>query len=348
MKYAKIGVGILCLLSFVLFGYGYYKNNKEQEALAKKAEILNKQAVVDRIKEEARLEAIRESLPQIASWGDSFTVGAGGNGINYPDILSEKLNLEVHNYGVGGEGAANIARRQGAIPFYISPTTIPAEVIPVEVTLVDHDGNSFTIAKQGDAGLNPLTIESVEGSLSYDEEKDKLFFTRTASGKAVQLTDKTQIITSAMKNKNDNEILIIYSGTNDQPDGNTISDVIAIQKKMIEYANTDNYIIVGLTSKDYMPDIENVNTVLGKEYGDKFLDFRKYLLENGLKDSRLTASSQDLEDIQNGEIPISLRSDNIHGNKHYYTLLGKQLENKIIELNYLSDDQLEVLGVTKQ
>ena len=117
---------------------------------------------------------------------------------------------------------------------------------------------------------------------------------------------------------------------------------------MIEHANSDNYIIVGLTSKDYMPDIENVNNALEKEYGNKFLDFRKYLLENGLNDSGLTASSQNLENIRNGEIPISLRSDNIHGNNYYYTMLGKQLKNKIIELNYLSDDQLKVLGVTKQ
>lgn len=346
MKYAKIGVGILFLLSFVLFGYGYYKNNKDQEVRTINAEKLNKQAAEERIKEEGRIKAIRESLPQIASWGDSLTVGAGGNGINYPDILSEKLNLEVHNYGVGGEGTANIARRQGAIPFYILPTTIPAEVVPVEVSLIDHGGNSFTLARQGDAGLNPLTIGSIEGSLSYD--KDKMFFTRTAAGKAVQLTDKTQIITSAMRNKNNNEILIIYSGTNDQPNGNTIIDVIAIQKKMIEYANTDNYIIVGLTSKDYMPDIKNVNIAMEKEYGDKFLDFRKYLLENGLKETGLTATKQDLEDIQNGEIPTSLRSDSVHGNEYYYTMLGKQLKNKIIELKYLSDEQLEVLGVTKQ
>ena len=58
--------------------------------------------------------------------------------------------------------------------------------------MIDHDGNSFTLARQGDAGLNPLTIGSIEGSLSYDKDKDKMFFTRTVAGKAVQLTDKTQ------------------------------------------------------------------------------------------------------------------------------------------------------------
>ena len=120
MKYAKIGVGILCLISFVLLGYSFYKYDKEQEAWAKKADVLNKQAAEERSKEEARLKAIKESLSQIASWGDSLTAGAGGNGVNYPDILSKLLNLKVLNYGVGGEGTANIARRQGAIPFYIT------------------------------------------------------------------------------------------------------------------------------------------------------------------------------------------------------------------------------------
>jgi hypothetical protein len=70
------------------------------------------------------------------------------------------------------------------------------------------------------------------------------------------------------------------------------------------------------------------------------------LLENGLKEAGLTATSQDLEDLQNGEIPASLRSDEVHGNEFYYKMLGEQLKNKIIELDYLSEDQLEVLGVT--
>jgi hypothetical protein len=73
--------------------------------------------------------------------------------------------------------------------------------------------------------------------------------------------------------------LIIYSGTTDHSDGNTISDVIATQKKMIEYANTEHYIIVGLTSKGYMPDIENVNLALEKEYGEKFLDLENTCLK---------------------------------------------------------------------
>jgi hypothetical protein len=68
MKVLKIGVGILCLISFVLLGNGFYKDSKEQKALAKKAESINKQAAKERLKEDARITAIKETLPQIACW----------------------------------------------------------------------------------------------------------------------------------------------------------------------------------------------------------------------------------------------------------------------------------------
>jgi len=68
MKVLKIGVGILCLISFVLLGNGFYKDSKEQKALAKKAESINKQEAKERLKEDARITAIKETLPQIACW----------------------------------------------------------------------------------------------------------------------------------------------------------------------------------------------------------------------------------------------------------------------------------------
>jgi lysophospholipase L1-like esterase len=346
MKFVKIGTAIFSIIVLAWMALGFYQDSIEQKQRSAEIKILNQQLINKEQVERDRIKSIKASLPQIACWGDSLTAGTGGNGVRYSDVLSKSLNLKVLNYGVGGESASQIAYRQGAETIYLTPVTIPSDVTPVEVSIVNKSGEDAKLLRQGDAGINPCIIGSVEGKLLYDAQSKKVYFTRLKSGNLVSFKENTQIFTDAMKNKSDNEILIIYSGTNN-PDGTAISKVIEIQKKMIEYANTDNYVIVGLTSKYAVPDIENVNIALKKEYGNKFLDFRKYLLENGLNEAGLTATSQDLEDIKNGEIPTSLRSDKVHGNEYYYTMLGKQLKNKIIELKYLSDDQLEVLDVTK-
>ena len=71
--------------------------------------------------------AIDEYLPGIVCWGDSLTAGVGGNGVTYPDVLSNLIktnitgqygggklrDVEVINCGVGGESSVTIAGRSG-------------------------------------------------------------------------------------------------------------------------------------------------------------------------------------------------------------------------------------------
>ena len=125
-----------------------------------------------------------------------------------------------------------------------------------------------------------------------------------------------------MKNNRD-DLMIIWAGTNNRPNTSTIQNVINNIDSMIGYSSNPDYVVIGLTSKDFMPDIELVNEILSEKYGEHFLDIRKYILENGLSDSGIVATTQDLEDIENGEIPISLRSDNVHLNSYGYTVVGE-------------------------
>jgi lysophospholipase L1-like esterase len=319
-------------------------NNDKIAKEAVKINAMNEKWSAAQEKEENRIQMIKDSLPNINCFGDSLTYGVGGNGITYPSILLEKTKLNVFNYGMGGETSYQIACRQGAIPVYVKDFTIPEKVAPVEVSLID---KNESIVKIGDAGVNPCTINNIEGNLSYRADTDKYYFTRLKDGKKTFITDKTQLITFATKNKNKNDILIIFSGSNDGLKIKTIKNLIETQKKMIKFANTDKYIIIGLTSKYYIQDIEKINNALSKEYGDKFLDIRKYLLGNALNDAGLTPTTQDKKDIKNGEIPVSLRTDYIHGNNYFYNLLGNQVNKKILELGYLNHDQLNYLGVDK-
>ena len=62
------------------------------------------------------------------------------------------------------------------------------------------------------------------------------------------------------KDENKDEILVIFTGNDESTD---IDEIIKAQKQMIKYANTDKYIVIGVTKDDSLYE----NTVLKKEYG---------------------------------------------------------------------------------
>ncbi len=276
-------------------------------------------------------------LPRIICWGDSLTEGTGGDGVTYPDTLEKLSGVEVLNYGVYAEMASCIAARQGGNPMHAKETfTIPAECEPVEIKLENIKDNPEMLLVFGAAGINPCSIGGVEGTFSIDLETGIRYFTRSTAGEAVTVESRTPMLFHAMLNRRADDILVIFSGTNDHPDTESIGNVIAWQRAMIDYAGTENYVIIGMTRKKYMPQIEEVNGILAEEYGSHFLDVRTYLLENGLQDAALEATEQDQADLKNGEIPTSLRSDDDgHGTSAFYRIIGERLYQKILELGYL-------------
>lgn len=72
---------------------------------------------------------------RIICWGDSLTYGQGGEGTTYPSVLEEDYQAEVINYGIQGETARQIGIRMGAFPMSVGTFEIPAETVPVEVSL---------------------------------------------------------------------------------------------------------------------------------------------------------------------------------------------------------------------
>ena len=73
-----------------------------------------------------------------------------------------------------------------------------------------------------------------------------------------------------------------------------------------------------------------------EEHKDHFLDFRTYLLTNGLKDANITATEQDQKDLTNSYIPSSLlKEDKFAGNDTFNQLLANQIYQKLQELQYI-------------
>ncbi len=335
-----------CILVFV-FGYGEIKSNKIQEYDKKEAQVFNEKATKERLKQ----EKIKDSLPSIACWGDSLTAGTGGDGTTYPNTLAKLTGLTVYNMGVGGETSNTIACRQGARQMIVNNITIPSTTNKIEVgtynNFYDNFGKIIAPLRQGDGGINICSIAGIEGKLSITQKdaisKDTVYyFERLKAGEEVSIKEPTPIIAKASIERKD-DIVIIFIGENGGYAN--IDDWVSQQKSMIEYTGHDKYIILGLTTGSVV-ERADLEARMVQEYGNKYINLREYLSNHGMNDAKLTPTSTDNEQIGKGMVPDSLRSDAVHGNKYFYELIGKQVYNKLIELNYLNAEQKEYLGIS--
>ena len=202
--------------------------------------------------------------------------------------------------------------------------------------------NNVYITNMGIGGENSQTIAVRQGGIELQVDAFTIpsdislveINLKTKEGNTVDVARRTY--TNGLKNYRD-DLMIIWAGTNDTPSIATIQNVIDNIDSMIEYSTNPNYIVIGLTSKSYMPEVEEVNKILAEKYGEHFLDIRKYILENGLSDAGIVATEQDEIDVNNGEIPSSLRADNVHFNDYGYTIVAEQVYNKLIELGYIEE-----------
>lgn len=339
-KIKKIGIYALLGVCVLFAGCGSKEVAGEHESVSKQENLQpSTEQMTEEMMEEQEtqqeMEEIAAKPERIICWGDSLTYGQGGEGVTYPLILAEKSNMEVINYGIQGETARQIAIRMGVLTMTTGAFEIPAETNPVEVTLWQ-GGEDPIMMRLGDCAINPCKIAGVEGTLSYHASDNKYYFTRTVEGEAATVAEGTAVETFASTDKKESDIIVLFAGTNLPPDKNTVGELIDMEQKMLDYLGTERYVVVGLTSKTLIPDIEPINEALAEAFGDHFLDIRKYLLENGLADAGVEPTEQDQKDIEMGEIPSSIRVDEVHGNSEFYRIIGEQVYEKIDSLGYLA------------
>ena len=271
-------------------------------------------------------------LPRIVCWGDSLTESADRQ-TAYPDVLRKLSGAEVVNYGIRSDTTLMVAIRAGSVSVYTDAFIMPAETEPVEITVHTRSGKGVPLLRYADYGVNPCYINGVRGQLSLAE--GAYYFTRSAVGDTIAVEGGSRITTAGMAGKSAEDVLVIFTGTNDAPDRNSIQDVISLQRGILDYTGCTKYVVVGLTCKKVMPDIEKVNEALAEEYGEHFLDIRSFMLQSGLSYEGLKATAEDKKDIENGEIPASLRTDYVHGNQYFYDILAHKLYEHLQYLGYL-------------
>ena len=270
------------------------------------------------------------------------------------------VEIPVVNMGSGTETSATVVGRNGAIPYVISQEfVIPAETESVQIFFTNENGEQVLPLTQGDVGVNNVTIAGVEGKLSLDLESYQsrhsniYYFTRLTPGAEVTVEPGTEIITSASDLYRD-YIPVIFLGTYDG-EYSTVEELIAYQKAIINHqiANQDRYIILGLyymkNRWDYglSADLDTFETARLQEYGDHFINVRKYFCSDGLTDAKIGATAQDTRDIAKGLVPTSLRSaaEASELNARGYRLLGELVYNRMDKLGYF-DEVKDELGIT--
>ena len=289
---------------------------------------------------------ITNYIPGIACWGDSLTFGAGGDGVTYPEILSQNIGeniarIPVYNLGVGGESSKQIAARAGVEKIILAQDfEMPEETVPTEIQLVLEDGTPLNILRQGNAGVEEVSLMGVKGILTIEQKSItdadyKYYFTRSKKGESRKIAKGKELVPSGAYDYN-SDISIVFMGTNGE--WTSPEDLIDQYRKMIDHhyeKNKERYLVLGLTTgtKEDRTELENK---MEEAFGKRYVNLREYLSTYDLEKIGISPTLEDKEAMDVGEVPPSLKSDKVHMNKIGYQLIAEKVYERMMELSYFN------------
>lgn len=305
---------------------------------------------------------------KIACWGDSITYGLGGqentfiksdNGVidasdwSYPDTLKYYTGLDVYNLGVCGETSYDIALRQGGIKMYVGKQVTVKQGVRAQINIVDEYGSQVMLENfngyetDNDEPANVVYINDTPFQLEADNGKLYISVYGDSSNKSIKIKKETQVVTKAAHDIS-GDVLVIQMGSNGGWDD--YDELIQQYKAMIDNSGTECYIIIGDTDNPdesvdsaYYTDSSEVGiddtlweAALREAFGEHFINMRVYMIENALSTAGLEPTQEDIDNIDDGRVPESLKHDFTHLNSYGYYAVGVAVYNKGIELGYWS------------
>lgn len=334
---------LLIVVITVIF-LGEYKQKNDQNRLVKTAldyEAKQKKIDASNLKFE---KEILSDIPGFITWGDSLTAGAGGNGVSYPSVLQDLISTKVYelpvvNMGVGGENTDTIMGRAGSVPFVTNEFTIPNGTSKTLIDLRSQNGDNVAPLRQGDGGINPVTISGVKGTISINQSSVtssnfNYYFTRSVEGKSVKVKDESPIKTDSLY-KYKNYVPIIFMGQNggfntNQELINQINSILKMNK------SNKKFLVLGLTTGDSISR-SALETAMKEEFGSRYLNLREYVSKNGLSIAGIKPSQKDLTAMKIGAMPPSLLSDKVHFNEYGYRVVGHAVFERLNKLGYFNN-----------
>lgn len=345
----------------------------------------NRQSNIDAIQHayETDMETVAACLPGIVCWGDSLTAGTSGN-VSYPAALQKyidtylcevydlrytidnaveyswldwsdyKVSIPVINMGAGKENASTVLGRAGVKPFVVQNSfEIPAGVEKIAISLVSSDGKPVSPLTGGDMEMNPVTIAGVEGTLSLESGgwERKYYFSRSTAGEPVAVEKGAEIKVASASRYRD-YIHVVWLGTYDGFVNS--NDLVQEVKQLLarQTQNPERYLVIGPCtyngswSADVLHNLNAIDTAMMQAFGKKYVNLRKYLIEDGLRDAGLTPTKADTANMTVGCVPDSFRSGvgSVNLNAQAYTLTGKLIYGRMEALGYF-DEIREELGI---
>jgi hypothetical protein len=305
---------------------------------------------------------------KIACWGDSITYGLGGqentfiksdNGVidasdwSYPDTLKYYTGLDVYNLGVCGETSYDIALRQGGIKMYVGKQVTVKQGVRAQINIVDEYGSQVMLENfngyetDNDEPANVVYINDTPFQLEADNGKLYISVYGDSSNKSIKIKKGTQVVTKAAHDIS-GDVLVIQMGSNGGWDD--YDELIQQYKAMIDNSGIECYIIIGDTDNPdesvdsaYYTDSSEVGiddtlweAALREAFGEHFINMRVYMIENALSTAGLEPTQEDIDNIDDGRVPESLKHDFTHLNSYGYYAVGVAVYNKGIELGYWS------------
>ena len=357
-----------------------YVQQQQQQTEARQESVAAIQAEYEK-----DMQTVEDYLPGIVCWGDSLTYGASGN-ISYPAVLKTyldtyfcdiydfrstienadeyarlkwddyRVSVPVINMGAGPEDGSTILGRAGALPYVLREDLyIPAGTEPVEIKLQSEDGKPVYPLTGGDVGVNNVLIGDTEGTITIDASNRyyggdyQYYFSRAAEGVETMAPAGTTVKTAATDLYRD-YIHIVWIGTYDSFVGSEnpvemVKTLLARQTK-----NSERYIVLGLCSVNKSVNntyrMDSIDTAMMQAFGNRYINVRKYLVEDGLRDAGISPTSEDKINVAAGRIPKSFlsTSNGIELNGKAYALIGKLVYNRMESLGYF-DEVFNELGI---
>ena len=205
------------------------------------------------------------------------------------------------------------------------------------------------------AGFLPRTLNRYDfcNYLTYLYENPMInnyYFSRGTAGEETLLSKDTVVETASVDQYRD-YIHIVWIGTYGEvrnPD-----DLVAQVKTLLsrQAKNPERFIVLGVCTVEGNHSVSYLNsfdTAMMQAFGNRYINVRKYLNEDGLADAGITPTIQDKSRVASGLVPASFlaTSGSLELNGKAYALVGKLVYSRMESLGYFNE-VFEELGINE-
>lgn len=283
-----------------------------------------------------------ESGPDVSGAGDSKTAGAGGGGTSWPSALQAIISAAystpgtVRNLGVGGEKTATIIGRTSLGTPWLATLAGPIPTSGyVALSLVSASGAAVQPLLQGAAGVNPVRIGGVYGTITLVSGEYR-FTPTTYPASPIAVPAGSPVSTDAQRTRQ-GDITVYLVGQNDDPQ--SAANIISYVRPAIARlkAFDKKYIVAGLDTGT-TASRSAMEAELAAEFGSHWLNLRTYISSSAaLLAEGITPTTDDNDRIAVGSCPSSFwasPTDPVHRNAAGYRRYARAIYEKMKALGY--------------